>query len=398
MQGPQPFRVVVAGGGIAGLEALLALHELAGDQVSLTLIESRTELVLHALALAEPFGNGKAARLQIAEVAAETNAVVVRSMLERVNPDARTVVTSDGDRIPYDALIVAIGARPVVALRHALTWWPGDDHTEFARLIADAEAGRAERIAFVVPSRCAWALPAYELALMTARRLERRGRRADVRLITPEPEPMAIFGAVGSAAVMRELDDAGIVFSGHAIAAVRGSEHVVVDVWPSSRHFPVDRVVALPRACGPELPGLRADIEGFIVTDKDCHARGVPRVWALGDATSRLPMHGGLAALQADCAAREIAVLAGAAGTTARPYTPVLRAQLRTGEGSLWLQRDISDPLDAGTASDAPLWSPPGKIAARRLGAVIAAHHWADGAAPVTTGRFRHETIDVLRG
>jgi sulfide:quinone oxidoreductase len=380
MNGSSSLGVVVAGGGIAGLEALLTLHDLAGDRVSLTLLEPRTELVLRALEPAEPFGAGEAGRLEVEEIARATSAEIVRSALDRVDPDARVVVTRDGTRIAYDALLVAVGARPVIALRDALTWWPGGHHAEFSKLLTDAVDGRADQIAFVVPSLCPWSLPVYELALMTARHLEHHRGSAGLRLITPEPAPLAIFGPVGSAAVARELDDAGVAFTGNAVAAVRGSEPVVVDAWPGSRRFAVDRVVTLPRAYGPAIPGLRPDIEGFLVTDEHGRVHGTPRVWAAGDATNRRPMHGGLAALQAECAARHIAALAGAP-LRPRACTPVLRAQLRTGHGSLWLQRDISDPLDAGAAASLPLWSPPGKIAARRLGAVLAEHDRPGGLA-----------------
>jgi len=112
-------------------------------------------------------------------------------------------------------------------------------------------------------------------------------------------------------------------------------------------------------------------IEGFLLTGAHCRVRDVGDVWAAGDATAHRPMSGGLAALQADCAAEDIAVRAGAP-VRRGSYVPVLRAQLRTGRGSLWLQRDVSDPLDRGRAAREPLWSPPGKIAARRLGAFLA--------------------------
>lgn len=385
MSAAQPFRVVVAGAGIAGLEALLALRELAGDRLALTLVEPRTELVLHALEPAEPFGAGRAGRLSIDEVAAFVGADVVRCALEAVDPLGRSVRTADGTRLDYDALVVAVGARPVVAVRGALTWWPGGGHEEFAQLLAEAEQGSVRRVAFVVPTRYAWQLPAYELALMTARRLEQLGRPSELRLITPEAAPLSIFGAVGSGAVTRELDAAGVAFSGSAVAVVRGDEQVVVELGPGSRSFAVDRVVALPRPFGPEVAGLRADIEGFLVTDGQCRLRGTPRVWAVGDATSRMPMVGGLAARQADCAAHAIAV---AAGVKLRPpsYVPLLRAQLRTGRGSLWLRRDISDPLDPGVVNHAPLWSPPGKIAAKRLGALLAAHDAPGGLRPARAG------------
>ena len=265
---------------------------------------------------------------------------------------------------------MAVGARPSAGVRGALTWWPGADHAEFARLTADAEEGEAGRIAFIVPSRYAWPLPAYELALLTARRLEEHGRRADLLLVTPEPKPLAVFGPVGSAAVLAELDAARERDPGGARPAV--------EVWPRSRRFPVDRVVSLPRAWGPRVDGLRADVEGFLFADELGRLRGTPGVWAIGDATHRLPRHGGLAALQADAAARDIAATAGAL-VVARTYSPLLRAQLRTGLGRLWLQRDLSDPFDAGIASDHALWAPPAKIAARRLGALLAQPEAPDG-------------------
>jgi hypothetical protein len=157
------------------------------------------------------------------------------------------------------------------------------------------------------------------------------------------------------------------------VPSVRHDEDgMVVAMWPTCEAFAADRVITLPHAFGPRVSGLRSEIEGFLVTDAHCAVRGTPAVWAAGEATSYLPMHGGLAARQADCAAHEIARRAGARVPAGR-YVPLLRAQLRTGRGVLWLQRDISDPLDAGAASREPLWSPPGKIAARRLGRLLAA-------------------------
>jgi sulfide:quinone oxidoreductase len=366
-----PFHAVVLGGGIAGLETLLALHELAGDRLSLTLVEPRSELVLRALEPAEPFGAGEAGRLAVDDVAALVGADVVRSVVEAVDPDGRNVITENGARVGYDALVVTVGARAIVAVPNALTWLPGGAHPAFREMLHAIEVGSVRKVAFVVPTRYPWQLPAYELALMTARRAADLDRRPEVRLITPEPTPLAIFGAVGSTALTRELEVAGVRFSGNAIAVVRGDEPVVVDVWPSKQRFTVDRVVALPRVSGPGLPGLDGDVEGFLITDERCRVHGTPDVWAAGDATDRRPMTGGLAALQADCVAREIAALAGAQ-VAPRRYRPILRAQLRTGRASLWLQRDLSDPLDPGVAGRTPLWSPRGKIAARRVGALLA--------------------------
>jgi sulfide:quinone oxidoreductase len=371
MSGRQPLHVVVAGGGIAGLEALLTLDELAGPRVSLTLIEPREELVLHALEPAAPFGAGEAGRLAIDDIAGATRTDVVRSPIERVDPATRTVITRNGERVHYDALVVTVGARRVVAVPRALTWLPGASHTEFTAMLDALATGSVRNIAFVVPARCSWPLPAYELALMTARRARRLAPHAQVRLITPEPTPLSIFGVLGSATVARELEAARVRFTGNAIANVTGDDERVVEVWPEKRRFAVDRVVALPRSCGPEIAGLDADIEGFLLTDAQCRVRGATDVWAAGEATVHRPMNGGLASLEADFVAEQVAVRAGAEVPTGSDR-PVLRAQLRTGRASLWLQRDLSDPLDHGAAAREPLWSPPGKIAARRLGAFLA--------------------------
>jgi sulfide:quinone oxidoreductase len=367
-----PRRVVVAGAGVAGLEALLGLRELAGARVDLTLVEPEPDFALHAVGVTEPFGAGRVGRLPIAELAARTGARLVGDPVRAVERDAGVVRTATGERLPYDALLVAVGAEPVVALRNAITWWPGGDRSAFVRLLDDAEAGTVRRIAFVVPSRCAWELPAYELALMTARRLARSGRAAaELALVTPERAPLSAFGSSASAAVAAELADVGVAFHGEAIASVRAGERLTIGGWPAVLELEVDAVVALPRAYGRPLDGLRADIEGFLVIDEHCRVRAAPGVWAAGDATVLLPKQGGLAALQATAAAEDIAARAGAP-VAARPYRPVLRAQLRTGRGALWLERDLTDPSDQGRAARRPLWSPPGKIAAPRLGAVLA--------------------------
>jgi sulfide:quinone oxidoreductase len=371
MSGRQPLHVVVAGGGIAGLETLLALDEMAARRVSLTLIEPREELVLHALEPAAIFGAGEAGRLAIDDVAGAARAEVVRSTVDRVDPHTRAVITRTGERVDYDALVVAVGARRVVAIPRALTWLPGAPRATFSEMLDALETGGVTRAAFVIPPRCIWELPAYELALMTARAARRVAPRAVVRLITPEATPLAIFGALGSAAVTRELESAGVRFTGNAIATVSGEEQLVVEVWPDKQRFAVDRVVALPRSRGPEIAGLDADLEGFLVTDAHCRVRGTTDVWAVGETAANRPVNGGLAALQAGVVAQQIAVRAGARVPT-RPDRPVLRAHLLTGRASLWLQRDLSDPLDHGAAAREPLWSPPGKIAARRLGAFLA--------------------------
>ena len=51
--------MLIAGGGIAGLEAMLALSELADDRVDIELLTPSDEFVYRPMLVAEPFGSGE---------------------------------------------------------------------------------------------------------------------------------------------------------------------------------------------------------------------------------------------------------------------------------------------------------------------------------------------------
>ena len=74
----------------------------------------------------------------------------------------------------------------------------------------------------------------------------------------------------------------------------------------------LDRVVALPRAVGPALPGVSGDVRGFVRCDRHGKVAGTSTVWAAGDAIAFPVKQGGLAAQQADAVAEAIAARAGA--------------------------------------------------------------------------------------
>jgi len=57
-----PLRVVVAGGGVAALEATLALRGLAEDRVSVEVIAPDTDFVYRPMAVVEPFRLGEVRR------------------------------------------------------------------------------------------------------------------------------------------------------------------------------------------------------------------------------------------------------------------------------------------------------------------------------------------------
>ena len=354
--------VVIAGGGVAALEALIALRELAGEHVRVTLLAPEPDFVYRPLAVAEPFCLGHAAHHPLADVVREFGADLVPGALAGVDPSRRTVTTSDGATLSYDSLVVAVGAWSQRVSEHAITFGADGAPEALAGLLADLEQGYAKRVAFVVPTSATWSLPLYELAIITARHVAGAGI-GDVQLtfVTPEEAPLALFGPEGSRVVADLLTAEGIEFVGSATADFL---HNGVDV--DGRRIDVDRILTLPVPVGPSIPGLPDTPDGFIPVDDHCAVPGVDGVYAAGDATARPIKQGGLAAQQAVAAAQAIAARHGA-DVNPQPYRPVLRGMLLTGGQSEWLRAPAGDAPAEAQASSRALWWPPTKIASRYL-------------------------------
>ena len=280
--------VVIAGGGVGGLEALLALHAMAGDSVRLTLVAPDPEFSYRPLAVAEPFALGHAHRVPLSRFAEETGAELVIDAVVEVDDAGRQVRLRDGRMLGFEALLLAPGGRAAAGLEGATTWWPGGDSEDYGGLLRDIDEGYTKRLAIVVPLGAVWPLPAYELALMTAGEARSMGQD-DVRVIivTPEPGPLSLFGEEASAAVTEELRAAGVELRAGVVArADRGG----LLLQPGGERLDVQRVFAVPRVLGPGIEGVPTDEEGFIRAGDDARvglrgrgdAEGAPLWWPQG--------------------------------------------------------------------------------------------------------------------
>jgi sulfide:quinone oxidoreductase len=366
------FHVLIAGGGVAALEGALALREAAGDDIDLTLVAPTDEFRFRPLAVTEPFGAGHAGRMPLADFAGDVNARLLNAAVEAVDPQAREVTLSNGDRVAYDALLLATGARPRAELAGALTWFDGTDPAELGGILRDIEEGYSRRVTFVVPSGSGWPLPVYELALMTARQVHGMGiDDVQIALITPESAPLALFGPRASTAVEQELTAAGIVLRTDVRATADPDRRGTLVLRPGGERLSGGRIVTLPRLEGPHLAGVPANRDGFIPTDPHARVVGAEWIWAAGDGTAFPVKQGGVAAQQAAVAAQDIAALAGR-GTPPAPFDPVLRGTLLTG-AEPWHFRWAAGHGD-GQVARRPLWWPPTKVAGGRLSTYLAAH------------------------
>ncbi len=364
--GGDGFRVLIAGGGVAALEGALALRELAGDRVDIALLAPEAEFVYRPLRVKEPFGLETAKRYPVSEVARDVGARLVRDRLGWVDGEASVVHTAGGQELPYDALILALGARLKPAFRHGITIDDRELDEQLHGLIQDMEEGYVRSIGFVSPSAMPWPIPLYELALMTARRAYDMQVEVSITIATPEDAPLAIFGSAVSRAVERLLEQNGIASIGSAHCAV--PEPGLVVVHPGGRRLSMDRIVALPELSGPHVPGLATDTRGgFIPVDVHGRVRHMENVFAAGDATDFPIKHGGIAAQQADTAATAIAALAGSP-VTPEPFDPEIHAILLGGDKPLYLSGHVTGGHGSSSeVSEEPAWSPASKIVARYL-------------------------------
>jgi sulfide:quinone oxidoreductase len=384
------MEIMIAGGGVAGLEGLLALHRMLGDRARLTLIAPDPDFTYRPLAVAEPFGLGHAHRVPLKRFAEETGADLVIDGVAGVEDDARQVRLVGGGTRGFDALLLAPGGRPVAGVEGATTWFPGGDSETYGGLLRDLEEGYVKRLAIVVPPGSVWPLPGYELALATAGEAKEMGQSdLTITVVTPEHEPLSLFGEEASRAVAEELSWAGIQLKAGVVARKDGDGLIVE---PSGERLDVQRVFAVPRIVGPAIEGVACDDEGFLLADDNARVEGCERTWAAGDGVVSPVKFGGLATHQARRAAAAIAGIAGV--DVPDPGEPVLHGRLLVGHRSRRL-------APSGGAEGAPLWWPHGKVAGEHLPRWLAEHGVAPPAAeepPDQEGVTIRRPLSEMRG
>ena len=316
---PTEHRVVIVGGGFGGLYCARALR---GSPVRVTLIDRRNFHLFQPLLYQVATGG-----LSPANIAAPLRSILrrqpnVRTLLAEVTGfDAarREVLTADGERIPFDSLVLAAGSTH--------SYFGHDDWEKFApglKTIEDATEIRqrvlsafekAERepdpavrkrlLTFVVvgggPTGVEMAGTIAELARVTMRRDFRAidPTAARVVLIEGQPRILPMFVEKLSARALEMIRGLGVevhldchvtdirpdrvLFKGDA----EGAEPVRIDtetvVWAAGvKASPLGRTLA--EALG---AGVQVDRAGRVSVGPDCSLPGHPAVFVVGDLASQ---------------------------------------------------------------------------------------------------------------
>jgi sulfide:quinone oxidoreductase len=366
-------RVVICGGGVAAVEALLALRAHLKVGVEVHLIAPNRQFIYQPLAVAVPFDLAETHLFGLAEIAADQNATLHLDSLARVDADDGSVRLASDIDFAYDDLVVAVGAQRRPWLEGALHFGGSASVMAFRDLLEQLENGPDRLVAFVNPPGMSWTLPLYELALLTASRLADRGViGAELTVVTPEDDPLAVFGPTATRILRDLLADRGIALK--AGASATKIQDGKLHLHPHGT-LEVERVVTLPKMEGPAVSGLPCDASGFIPVDEHSRVIGLKDVYAAGDGTDTPLKQGGIAAQQADAAVEAMVAQMGAA-VTPSPFRPTLRGQLLTGIAPTYLRARITDTGDDSfETATTPLWWPPSKIAARYLAPYLTSHN-----------------------
>lgn len=311
----QRQRVVIIGGGFAGLNCTRGLRKTRCD---VTLIDRRNfhlfQPLLYQVATGALSPANIAAPLR-SIVNRQKNTRVVLADVERIDGPGQEVLLSDGNRIPYDTLVVAAGSTHHYFGKDE-AWGsvaPGlktvEDATEIRRKIllaferAEREIDPQERQAlmtFVVvgggPTGVEMAGAISELARYTLRRDFRAFNPRDARVILVESQDRVLshFHDKLSRKAGAALEAMGIELMFHSLVTDVTLDHVKVtdNRTKEERRIPTETVVwAAGVKASPlgkllvDALGAPAEVDraGRVVVSEDCSIPGHPQVFVLGD-------------------------------------------------------------------------------------------------------------------
>jgi sulfide:quinone oxidoreductase len=339
-------KVLIAGAGVAGLEAALALRDLAGDRVDVALYDPGREFAYRPFGIGEPYGTTRAFRYDLRRLSELCGASLHPGAIAAVEPKRCIALDRNGGRLSYDQLIVATGARMLWSVPGAVTYWGVTDEGQVGDLIADLRLGRLRRLVLTMPAGHSWVLPLYELALLAANVLDKTANdRTRITVVTPEAAPLEIFGA-------RAAEQTSALLAQRRIDVITGARPIScaagrLRIAPGA-DVEADAVIALPRLEGRRIGGIPYDEDGFIAIDEHGAVVGLDRVYAAGDVSSLRFKQGAFATQQADAVAEAIAGAVGA-GVEPRTAGPQMRAVLWTAQGPRYLSAGNGEA--AGRAS-----------------------------------------------
>ena len=310
-------KVLVLGGGFAGLESAFYLRYKLDDKVDLTLVSAEDHFLFKPNTIYIPFGEDPdKSKIYLDKPTRRRDIEFIQAEVKAIDPENK-LVELENRKLGYDFLIVATGAgmRPgeIPGFKeHALAVWTPDQMLQlrgaFERLVKTAREGKRQKLLFLVPPNNRCSGPLYEIVMMTDTWLRRQKVREQIEITwtTFEEGFIQAFGPRLNTVVSDEFEERGIHgLRGFVVTAV---EPGVVEYQNSERRE-YDLLVSFPPyVAARQFPALPIDDRGFIRVEADSRrVKGHADLFAVGDAADFPIQQAFLALLQADAAADHLA-------------------------------------------------------------------------------------------
>ncbi|MFQ5878674.1 MAG: NAD(P)/FAD-dependent oxidoreductase [Dehalococcoidia bacterium] len=312
--------VLILGGGVGGLVAANELRHRLSKEHRIIVVDREREHRFQASYLWLMVGWRKPAAIS-RDLAALNRRGIEYRQADVLSIDLpNNAVETSGGTIPYDYLVIALGAELDL---DAIPGLAQAGHTPYdfqgaAKLKEVWQTFRGGSVAVVIastPFKCP-AAP-YETALLLDYALRQKGIRDEVNisLFTPEALPMAVAGPAVGQALVRMLAERDIRFNpGHKLATVDAEQRRLR--FENEREAGFDLLVYVPPHRPPAVvrqSGLSGEV-GWIPVDRNTLKTGRDHVYALGDVAAvslpngmMLPKAGVFAHGQAQVVAHNIA-------------------------------------------------------------------------------------------
>ena len=308
-------KVLVLGGGFAGVVAAESLAKKLGTEHDITLVSRNRRFLFYPALVRLAFGECEADDIEfdLREAMLDRRVRFVRGEVARIYPAERLITFAHGDLVgemPYDYLLLAVGRRLATErvtgfFENAHHLLDVDDAKKFGAAVRSLSFGRA------VIGHCQDArlpIPVFETAFALSTSLKEKGVREQCQISIASTEDLdAMFGLSIAKELTVAMRSHGIEFVADFPIVKITAESVIAG---NGRSLACDLNMIVPPFSGPGVFVGTAitDAEGYARVDSTMRVKDVERVYAAGDCVSFPgPKLGHMAVRQAEVAAENLA-------------------------------------------------------------------------------------------
>jgi len=343
-------RVLVLGGGFAGVVAAERLAEQLSDEHQITLVARSRQFVFYPALVRLAFGNcdKRDISFDLRDTMLNRRVNFIEAEVAHIDPFERKVSIAHGQvegKLPYEYLIFALGRRLATEkitgfYEHAHHLLNVDKAIAFGKAVEEFSDGRA------ILGQCFGAripVPVYESAFALARLLEEKGKRERTRItvITPDTLESELRDASAAAALKKAFDTHQIdLVTNFRIASVKQNSVFT----HSGDAIDFNLLMLVPPFRGSSAAHYLGvtDDDGYIHVDSTMRVMGQEQIYAAGDCVAFSgPKMGYMAVRQAEVAAANLAAAIEGHAPLSH-YIHEMRVVIDgTGNDSLYLHKDI---------------------------------------------------------